>query len=422
MANNIERLNYYEREYLRSFDFVAEQNYHLEMRRRLNLALHLWGIVDGLDVVKGNIVPGAPDQFYITEGMAIDAYGREIILFAPYVLTADDLHQNRVGAGSYSLWIAYDRNRSTPPSAGYGLCDIKDQYTRWSESFKIVLKPESYANGTEPRVFAALQDDPEKAKWLVPLGKLQAGIVNGELTVTDVRPDQRTYIGLRAERLVTPADATKNFDVLKPNTALLPATSLGVQANLFAEQNAIVGADFDVQPGDIVPPPKPTKPAVFPNLTGNVKIANDLFLRGNFYGNVDGKWLSLAEQISALTPETLVGSRQITVTDPGNGTERITRSTTKLKKISKVEVAASIAAVIWNDLATRFEIFLAVGPTAQLSYQIISATGGKHPTVPNSCNIDIAWKVEPTALIGATPTFASAIVGLTFAYVVICYP
>jgi hypothetical protein len=154
-----------------------------------------------------------------------------------------------------------------------------------------------------------------------------------------------------------------------------------------------------------------------------VKIANDLFLRGNFYGNVDGKWLSLAEQISALTPETLVGlSDPITVTDPGNGTERITLSTAKLKNISKVKVAASIAAVTWNDLATRFEIFLAVGSTAKLSYQIISASGAKHPTVPNSCNIDIAWKVEPTAQIGPTPTFASAIVGLTFAYVVICYP
>src|SRR5204863_3308665 len=82
MANNIERLNYYEREYLRSFDFIAEQNYHMEMRRRLNLALHLWGIVEGLDVKLGEVVAGAPAQYYISPGMAIDAYGREIFLFA----------------------------------------------------------------------------------------------------------------------------------------------------------------------------------------------------------------------------------------------------------------------------------------------------------------------------------------------------
>ena len=107
MANNIERLNYYEREYLRSPDFIAEQNYHMEMRRRLNIALHLWGIVEGLDVKLGEVVPGAPAQYYISPGMAIDAYGREIFLFAPYILSEDDVQRNRITLpGRYSLFIA----------------------------------------------------------------------------------------------------------------------------------------------------------------------------------------------------------------------------------------------------------------------------------------------------------------------------
>ena len=425
MANNIERLNYYEREHLRSFDFVAEQNYHLEMRRRLNIALHLWGVVEGLELKKGSIEPGLPEQVYITPGMAIDAYGREILLFTNHPLSEEDLDANHIlTGGSYSLFIEYQKRLTTPPSPGFGICDLRDQYTRQSESYRIVITDKANPS-TEPTLTSDISDDTSKHRWWVRLGTVLVGPdpVTNLRTILDGKSENRVYIGLRAQRVVTPADATKAFEVLKLNTAIEPATSLGVKANLFAEQNAIIGGDFEVKQADIVPPP-PGAPAVFPNPTGNLKVSGDLFLNGNLYGNVGTKWLTLAEQIKALTPEILVGKKSIVVTDPGNGIETVTLSTSTLKKISTVKVVASIAAVTWADLSTRFEIFLAVGATAQLSYEIISASGAKHPTIDNSCNIDIAWKVGPTALLGVAPsqTFASAIVGLTFAYVVICYP
>jgi hypothetical protein len=81
MGTEIERLLFYDRQYLQSFDFTAEQAYHLEMRRRLNLALHLWGIAYGLELRRGEIVPGAPEQYYISEGMAIDAYDEPGLYF-----------------------------------------------------------------------------------------------------------------------------------------------------------------------------------------------------------------------------------------------------------------------------------------------------------------------------------------------------
>ena len=72
-----ERPRYYEGEYLRAFDFDAEQSYHLEMRRRLNLALHLWGIVEGLELLMGaDEADGTKGQAYISAGIAIDAYRR----------------------------------------------------------------------------------------------------------------------------------------------------------------------------------------------------------------------------------------------------------------------------------------------------------------------------------------------------------
>ena len=54
MAYNtdIERLNYYEGEFLGAVDFEAEQEYHRDMRRRHNLGQHTWGIVAGLDLAQ----------------------------------------------------------------------------------------------------------------------------------------------------------------------------------------------------------------------------------------------------------------------------------------------------------------------------------------------------------------------------------
>src|SRR5580698_6941999 len=102
MANitDIERLNYYEGEFLGAADFEAEQEYHREMRRRHNVGQHTWGIVSGFDLVQipnGAVDPngGLPEvDIYVQPGMAVDGFGREIVglnkmqltpdLFAPY--------------------------------------------------------------------------------------------------------------------------------------------------------------------------------------------------------------------------------------------------------------------------------------------------------------------------------------------------
>jgi hypothetical protein len=96
MITTIDRVHFYERQYLRSFDLTAEQLYHIEMRRRLNLSLHLWGIVDGLDLRPSDVVPGLPQAYHVSRGMAIDAYGREIVVPLDYPLTQADLERNRI--------------------------------------------------------------------------------------------------------------------------------------------------------------------------------------------------------------------------------------------------------------------------------------------------------------------------------------
>ena len=111
MATQIERLRYYDGEYLRSFDFEAEQNYHLQMRRRLNMGLHLPGIAEGLEI-KSSTDSGIT-SCWITPGMAIDGFGREILVTAPKVfdLSDDAFKSNRVNPpGDFSVWLRFLKN------------------------------------------------------------------------------------------------------------------------------------------------------------------------------------------------------------------------------------------------------------------------------------------------------------------------
>ena len=79
VPNPVQRLRYFDGEYLRSYDFTDEQTYHIEMRRLMNRKLHLYGIIYGLEIVQDDdSVPSTNSYFFsIAPGMAIDKSGRE---------------------------------------------------------------------------------------------------------------------------------------------------------------------------------------------------------------------------------------------------------------------------------------------------------------------------------------------------------
>ena len=70
------RPNYFPGRVLTADDFREEQEYHREKHRRHLQMLHGFGVVDGLDVEVAN--DGA--TIAIEPGLAIDRYGREIVL------------------------------------------------------------------------------------------------------------------------------------------------------------------------------------------------------------------------------------------------------------------------------------------------------------------------------------------------------
>src|SRR4051794_30150351 len=106
MTDTVKRMNYYNHQFLRQGDFLAEQKYHLSMRRLHNSALHTPGILNGLDVTPAG--GGSATAVLVKSGVAMDSAGREIVLPDNVPL---DLGAAAVGATVY-ITIAYQEDLS----------------------------------------------------------------------------------------------------------------------------------------------------------------------------------------------------------------------------------------------------------------------------------------------------------------------
>ncbi len=207
-VDDILRMRYRERQFLRARDFEDEQEYLVESRRRHEIGEHTWGIVTGLKVEKN-----ASDIWIVTAGFAVDAYGREIYLFEDEPLdtavVAADLSQS--GEAALKLWIAYSVE-ATAPAKG-SVCNTETLNTRTRESFELIYqddpRPFDGAPPTPPVAYQDLPDDPDTAPWPVFLGTIQWA--NNEIASVD--PAGRTYAGLRGVEVFS---ETGQFDIHAP--------------------------------------------------------------------------------------------------------------------------------------------------------------------------------------------------------------
>src|ERR1700740_290565 len=115
-TTDIEPLNYYEGGYLGALDFEAEQEYPRDMRRRHNVGQHTWGIITGLDLAlipNGQTSGGiAQVDVYVQPGMAIDGFGREIVVLNQTQLTQELFAayydpNPKATAKNMGVWITY---------------------------------------------------------------------------------------------------------------------------------------------------------------------------------------------------------------------------------------------------------------------------------------------------------------------------
>lgn len=405
MSATTDRVHFYERQYLRSHDLTAEQLYHIEMRRRLNLALHLWGIVDGLDLRPSETVPGLAPQFFISRGMAIDAFGREIVVGVDRPIVQADLERNRIQAENveYFLSIAYTRRLTTPPSAAYRLCDVADQYTRWQESFDVLITADDpRANlGPPPGSFDPLSDDPVARPWPVVLGTVTTGRPpesGGRLIITSVRPINRTYAGLRAQRLVTPASSLTS-------DAALAIAPFAVDADLSVSSNAFIGGDFGIanQSGNPAPVDPTDITKVNPRGTGVLKVKKDMFLNGELFANVGGEWLTLKDYLQSFIPDVVVDRipQVKPVPTPNVNGTAVTEDdvefevTTRLRDPTKQSAIVALSSIEWFS-QDEFDVW---SPNSAASQTVKFQVGP--PTVqkvsPTKFKFTVHWSIEPTS-------------------------
>jgi hypothetical protein len=226
-TDDIKRLYFYERQFLGARDFQDEQEYHIEMRRRHLIAHHRWGIVGGLEIKQD------PNSlvWYVAPGMAVDGFGREIIVFEPEPLNTNAIADQLAGADMPALlkvWIAYQVEKAKRPPQNYQVCDNAEQFMRVRETFRLVYqkkppfdleqaddpnKQDADYWQTWPHAYQDLPDDPKQARWPIYLGTLVWNTDPGDPSqnlITSVDPadpkdnQRRRYVGLVGEEIEAP--------------------------------------------------------------------------------------------------------------------------------------------------------------------------------------------------------------------------
>lgn len=208
----ISRVRYYDRQILRSSDFTDEQAYHLAQRRRHNIAGHIWGIVYGLELAQDR-----NGDLGVQVGMAIDGYGRELIL-AQYQPIEAGIFDDK-GSEILDVYLEYTQQSSqeSPPDSRSCATDMTGN--RLKEGVRVVFRKANAARRLQPGIDLPEQrqpegiaiddlrfspervpsDDPER-RWPIFLGQLRRG------AQPQISLDGRPYAGLRGEMLRAASD------------------------------------------------------------------------------------------------------------------------------------------------------------------------------------------------------------------------
>ena len=198
------RVRYREQQTLGKNDLSDEQAYRTAMRRRHNLAHHAWGIVEGFELV---VIDEEP---VLQPGMAIDGYGRELIV--PSSVSLEDAF-NELGCDKADIWLLYGLTPVTPPQRGRWDCG-PGQHSRWQEEAVLRLKPANTDPDFDPRkpFEVALKDqgfgpaetppDDPAAEWPVYLGTV-------DMESKEVDISRRPYVRLIGESVSAPSGKTR---------------------------------------------------------------------------------------------------------------------------------------------------------------------------------------------------------------------
>jgi hypothetical protein len=236
MGTQPSRVEYFSRQYLRTRDLGDEQAYHLEMRRRHNVAGHSWGIDSGLLLTADDT-----DRVFVQPGYAIDGYGRELVVGA--VLAVPDANP-RIQRGPLDVWLTYDTRADDPVTRADDGCAPQNggPARRLVETARVFTHP----TGTVPPVpvpggpsrpaevpagdFPFTPDraapDTPAQPWPVFLGRItyEPTAADPKVIAWNIDLSDRVYAGLVGQAVVAPSRRLDTGG--RKNTSAPPAGAL----------------------------------------------------------------------------------------------------------------------------------------------------------------------------------------------------
>ena len=172
------RVHYREQQILQVGDLVDEQRYRLEMQRRHNVALHGWGIVEGLELMI--ITQGSEQQLSLSPGLAVDGFGREIVVEKDQII--EDLSVDDV----IDLWLLYQKVPLVRETFGaFG----RDKISYWDHTPLVIASRSGEIDPQRPFLHCPLPNvaasdgvpDEGDREWPVALGRVR--LHQGSLTI-----------------------------------------------------------------------------------------------------------------------------------------------------------------------------------------------------------------------------------------------
>jgi hypothetical protein len=186
-APAMERNHWFDYKYIGAHDLLAEQEYLLSRHRLHNRLLHGCGVVCGLTVTNHPRATCAGDWVVVQAGIAMDAFGRELILGED---TAQRLPVAEGKGGSFVLCLCYREEQVKPVPILYADPEAGLPYSvpnRIRESVEIVAVPaaEFDPSGWEVGGPGCIEPAPAAAHGLVALALADVDPGGEPVTITN---------------------------------------------------------------------------------------------------------------------------------------------------------------------------------------------------------------------------------------------
>lgn len=227
-TEQLQKPDFFEGQYLGAADLDLAVDYNRYQLARHELGAHTWGVVSGLALTEVPAADGETVSVYVSPGLAVDGYGRQITVLEPSPIPVNFFTSFTKPAADgevgmrVRVWVRYAGTAFKSPAPGFENCDA-DTFSRVQDEFVVEVGPRSRDQEHETVVISgadvhALEvvdnrpdDEPlwcdesiayqtfppsdQDKRWLIPLGVVRWDPDTQKLipTTEDDRRQSRVY-------------------------------------------------------------------------------------------------------------------------------------------------------------------------------------------------------------------------------------